>query len=85
MPSLTLAAVARSYENRQTFINSVVKYLRDYHLDSIDIDWEYPSADDRGGQPQDAANFVTLLAEMRKAFDRENPGWEISATLPTSY
>ncbi|CBF89323.1 hypothetical protein AN0517.2 [Aspergillus nidulans FGSC A4] len=63
--------MARSHENRQTFINSVVKYLQDYHLDGIDIDWEYPSASDRGGAPQDAANF--------------NPGWEISATLPTSY
>ncbi|KAI3068615.1 CAZyme family GH18 [Aspergillus niger] len=77
--------MARSYENRQTFINSVVKYLKDYHLDGIDIDWEYPSASDRGGEPQDAANFVTLLGELREAFDRENPGWEISATLPTSY
>lgn len=82
---LTPEKVARSYENRQVFIKSVVKYLRDYHLDGIDIDWEYPSASDRGGEPQDAANFVTLLGELREAFDREDPGWEISATLPTSY
>jgi chitinase len=77
--------VARSYVNRQKFINSVVKFLQDYHLDGIDLDWEYPSASDRGGIGEDAANFVTLLAELRKAFDAQNPGWEISATLPTSY
>jgi chitinase len=80
-----IAKVAGSYENRQTFINSVVKYLQDYHLDGIDLDWEYPGASDRGGRSQDATNYVTLLAEMREAFDRENPGWEISATIPTSY
>ncbi|KAJ5372784.1 hypothetical protein N7517_004790 [Penicillium concentricum] len=77
--------MARSHENRQTFINSVVKYLQDYHLDGVDLDWEYPSAPDRGGTEDDAANYVILLAEMRKAFDHENPGWEISVTIPTSY
>jgi GH18 family chitinase len=66
--------VARSYENRQTFISSVVNYLQNYHLDRVDLDWEYPSAADRGGSEDDTANYVTLLAEMREAFDRENPG-----------
>lgn len=79
------STVTRSYENRQTFINSVVTYLSNYHLDGIDLDWEYPSAGDRGGDPDDAANFVTLLAELREAFGKVNPGWEISATVPTSY
>lgn len=79
------STVTRSYENRQTFINSVVTYLSNYHLDGIDLDWEYPSAGDRGGDPDDAANFVTLLAELREAFGKINPGWEISATVPTSY
>lgn len=82
---LTIKPVARSYKNCQTFINSVVNYLHNYHLDGIDLDWEYPSATDRGGSEDDAANYVTLLAEMREAFDRENPGWEISVKVPTSY
>ncbi len=33
----------------------------------------------------DAANYVNLVAELREAFNRQNPGWEISVTLPTSY
>jgi chitinase len=77
--------VASTYPNRQIFIKSVIKYLRDYHLDGVDLDWEYPAATDRGGNPDDINNLVNLLAELREAFEREDPGWEISVTLPTSY
>lgn len=80
-----MVIVTGTYPNRQIFINSVVQYLRNYHLDGIDLDWEYPAASDRGGNPDDVHNFINLLNELREAFDRENPGWEISVTLPTSY
>ncbi|KAH8889137.1 hypothetical protein GQ53DRAFT_653194, partial [Thozetella sp. PMI_491] len=64
--------MASDYDNQQTFINSVVSYLNKYGLDGIDIDWEYPTASDRGGIPADTDNYV-------------NPGWEITCTLPSSY
>ncbi|KAJ7811281.1 glycoside hydrolase superfamily [Mycena olivaceomarginata] len=31
---------------------------------SLDVDWEYPAADDRGG----IANYVTFMAALKKAF-----------------
>ncbi|KAF7536258.1 hypothetical protein G7054_g4665 [Neopestalotiopsis clavispora] len=77
--------MASSYDNRQTFISSVMKYLTKYGLDGIDIDWEYPTATDRGGSPDDTDNYVILLAEMQEAFAAKNPGWDISCTLPSSY
>ncbi|KAL8892774.1 MAG: hypothetical protein Q9215_000366 [Flavoplaca cf. flavocitrina] len=40
---------------------------------------EYPSAEDRGGSPNDAANLVALVREMRTAW---NKNYGISATLP---
>ncbi|KAK9422564.1 putative chitinase [Seiridium unicorne] len=79
------STMASSYTSRQTFVNSVVSFLREYALDGIDLDWEYPSAGDRGGQPDDAENYVLLVSELREAFDAENPGWTITVTLPTSY
>ncbi|KAJ5245747.1 hypothetical protein N7489_005843 [Penicillium chrysogenum] len=60
--------------NPRTFISSVVNYLQNYHLNGVDLDWEYLLAADRGGSEDDTANYVTLLAEMREAFDRENLG-----------
>jgi GH18 family chitinase len=43
------------------------------------------SADDRGGRPEDYENYVTLLKEMRAAFDEINPGWGITMAIPASY
>ncbi|KAH8891138.1 hypothetical protein GQ53DRAFT_687387, partial [Thozetella sp. PMI_491] len=77
--------MANDYENRQTFIRSVVDYLRTYGLDGIDIDWEYPAATDRGGEPMDTDGYVTLVAQLREAFDKEGSGWEISCAIPSSY
>ncbi|KAI1658123.1 putative bacteriodes thetaiotaomicron symbiotic chitinase [Daldinia decipiens] len=77
--------MANDYTNRQMFISSVVDFLKKYGLDGIDLDWEYPSASDRGGVPSDADAFVLLVSDLRDAFDSENPGWTISVTLPTSY
>ena len=74
-----------SYSNRQTFISSLVSFLRKYALDGVDIDWEYPAAIDRGGTRADTDNYVLLMSEIREIFDRTNPGWEATITVPTSY
>jgi chitinase len=48
-------------ESRTIFIESVVSLLGLHRFDGIDIDWEYPAADDRGGRPEDFVNYVLLL------------------------
>lgn len=53
-----------------------------YGFDGVDIDWEYPAADDRGGVTADKANFVSLLKDMRTEF---GTSYGLSVTLPTSY
>ena len=35
--------------------------------------------------PDDYDNYVTLLRDIRDAFDSEVPGWEVTITLPASY
>ena len=68
--------------NRQKFISGLIKFMNTYGFDGVDLDWEYPGADDRGGKSQDVANYVSLAAELRQAFGTK---YGISMTLPTSY
>lgn len=47
----------------------------------MDLDWEYPQAEDRGGKPADTANYVALAKELKAALGKKG----LSMTLPTSY
>ncbi|OKL55264.1 hypothetical protein UA08_09465 [Talaromyces atroroseus] len=74
--------MASSAANRQAFINGVIQFMNTYGFDGLDLDWEYPGADDRGGVPADTENFVTLCHEIRAAFGTK---YGLTVTLPTSY
>jgi len=58
-------------ENRARFIASSLKFCRTWGFDGLDLDWEYPGYEGRGGRPADKANFAILLRELRAAFDAE--------------
>ncbi|KAL2821415.1 glycosyl hydrolases family 18-domain-containing protein [Aspergillus cavernicola] len=56
--------------------------MQTWGFDGVDLDWEYPGADDRGGSSADTVNFAKLLQDMKKDFQGE---YGISVTLPASY
>jgi chitinase len=74
--------MAASASSRQTFIDSLIAFMKTWGFDGVDLDWEYPGADDRGGTKVDTANLVKLLQQMRSAFGST---YEITVTLPASY
>ena len=53
--------------SRRTFAQSAVTLLRDYTLDGIDLDWEYPGQGVAGIKYRDADkhNFTLLLKTLR--------------------
>lgn len=62
---------------RARFVQNVVDFLRQYNFDGFDVDWEYPNQ--RGGQPSDKQNYVSLLRELRQEFDKH--GYLLSAAV----
>ncbi|KAF7304029.1 hypothetical protein MIND_00634200 [Mycena indigotica] len=74
--------LAASTSNTNTFISSLLKVFETYGFDGVDIDWEYPVADDRGGIPADKKNYVTFMAALKKAFGGK---YGLTFTAPSSY
>ncbi|KAF7296695.1 Chitin-binding type-1 domain-containing protein [Mycena chlorophos] len=77
------SALAGSTANTNTFIKSALSVMNAYSFDGIDIDWEYPVAEDRGGSPDDKANYVTFLKAVKSAF--KPFGYGLTFTAPSSY
>ncbi|KAF7344038.1 Glycoside hydrolase family 18 protein [Mycena venus] len=68
-------------DSRKTFISSVKKFLTDYKLDGIDIDFEYPAAIERNASATDTPNFTAFIKELREAL----PTQVISCATPAGY
>ncbi|RDW93972.1 uncharacterized protein DSM5745_01294 [Aspergillus mulundensis] len=71
-------------ENRETFANNVVDFVKKHNLDGIDFDWEYPGATDIPGVPGgqgETDNYLGFLKLMKEKLNDKS----LSIALPASY
>ncbi|EAQ91623.1 hypothetical protein CHGG_03558 [Chaetomium globosum CBS 148.51] len=81
----TFSDLAKSESAQDEFFESLVTFMMKYNYDGVDIDWEYPVADDRGGIEEDFENFVTFLKRLRQRLAQIGTPKGVSITLPASY
>lgn len=60
--------IANDNLKRETFAKGCRRLVETYHLDGVDLDWEYPGVADRFGKPYDKENFTLLLRGIRGEF-----------------
>ena len=65
--------MASTERRRKAFARDCKRIVKDYNLDGIDIDWEYPSSNEAGisSSPADIDNFTLLMKELRKALGKD--------------
>lgn len=77
----TFSDLAKSEANQDAFFESLISFMQRYDFDGIDLDWEYPVADDRGGIPEDYDNLVTLLKRLRQRLNQTGKKYGLTITL----
>ena len=72
--------MVRNITTRGIFIESAISYMKTNSLDGISIDWEYPTR--RGTSvPKVRNRYTFLLKEFKKAFDKQNKTFTLSASV----
>ena len=61
--------MAATEAGRKAFALDCARVIRQYGLDGIDLDWEYPTSSAAGisSSPEDTENFTLLMKEIRAA------------------
>ncbi|KAM5540432.1 hypothetical protein V8D89_005890 [Ganoderma adspersum] len=72
-------------ENRAVFANNLLALYRQYNLDGIDLDWEYPGQEGEKGNgvsPSDSANFLEFFRLLRATLPPEAKITAATQTVP---
>ena len=62
---------ALTEQSRSVFAKSCADFVKEYQLDGIDLDWEYPNQPGAGNthRPEDVHNFTLMLKAVREQLD----------------
>ncbi|KAI1497269.1 glycoside hydrolase [Biscogniauxia marginata] len=81
----TFSNLAASQDAQQKFFKSLISFMGTYGFDGVDVDWEYPVAEERGGIKEDFENNVVFLRKLKAALAASGHSYGLTITVPSSY
>ena len=82
----TFSELAADETKQKAFFVSLISFLNTYNFDGVDIDWEYPVDEDRGGAKADFANYPRFMKNLKAALNAGSGGRNgLSVTVPVSF
>ena len=73
---------AYNSETRKKFAEDILRVINLYHLDGVDIDWEYPGYNTGRDVSVDRPNFTLMMANISKVVKGANPDYLVTAAVP---
>nr|XP_023029162.1 probable chitinase 10 isoform X1 [Leptinotarsa decemlineata] len=67
---------------RRNFIQSAIIFLEQYGFDGMELNWQYPGAEELGGQVSDKEFFTAFIEEVSEVFKQK--GWLLALSAPAS-
>lgn len=67
---------------RRAFINSLIKYIKQYQFDGVDLYWLNPGDEEFLGHASDKEYYLILLEELSEIFRQHN--WILSISAPAN-
>nr|AIR95099.1 glycosyl hydrolase 18-like chitinase short isoform [Amblyomma americanum] len=79
------SAMAANSNRRALFIESVLRWMKEYNLDGVDMAWPFPGVSYRGGSPRDKENYASLIRELAGAFEGKGLLLTVVVPLPEEF
>ena len=73
---------ASTEEGRKKLAESMLNVIETYHLDGIDIDWEYPGFNTGTSVAVDKANYTLLCKQIYETLKKANSDYLLTAAIP---
>lgn len=73
---------AKTEEGRKKLAESMLEVVEKFHLDGIDIDWEYPGFNTGTSVTVDKANYTLLCKQINETLKSANEDYLVTAAIP---
>lgn len=71
--------MVKKHDDRKRFIRQVLQVIKDFSLDGVDLDWEFPSWPEE--DKKERIHFNQLLEEFREALNKESKALILSVAV----